>query len=370
MVGTLTQENNMTQQQPKIVKFPSIEQLRTVAHNAAHHAMYVGKDEAGEPVFDRSLPAPTLKFQGTVKLHGTNAGLGINTDGTVWTQSREHIITPMSDNAGFSIYILTNNGVYTDLLNAATYIKPIQTGEVMMVFGEWCGGNIQKGIAITQLPKMFVVFGVALVNTAGEKVWFTSDEVTQLVTPFTSFIDNLYHIYQFPHFEIEIDFNRVHDIQNKLIEMTIAVEDECPVGKQLGGNMEVNSVGEGIVWRCVTAGFENSGYWFKVKGEKHSAKSKVITLNPIDAERVDAIRDLAIVLTPPWRLEQMLQQTFDTLNGGLVDIKGTGDFVKAVMTDVLKECIIEIAESGFTAKDLGKSVGKISRDYLLAQLKF
>jgi hypothetical protein len=65
----------------------------------------------------------------------------------------------------------------------------------------------------------------------------------------------------------------------------------------------------------------------------------------------------------------MMQQTFDTLNGGLLDIKKMGDFIKAVMADVLKEDLDIIAASGFTTKDITGSIGNIARKYLMTQLK-
>ena len=141
--------------------------------------------------------------------------------------------------------------------------------------------------------------------------------------------------------------------------MTLAVEEQCPVGKQLGA--------EGIVWKCITVGYENSGFWFKVKGEKHS-KTKVKKLATVDVEKINNIKLLAEKLTPTWRLEQMCSKTFDTLNGGKLDIKGMGEFIKNTMTDILKEEIDTVAASGFTTKDITGSIAAICRAYLTEQL--
>ena len=70
-------------------KFPSIEQFRTVIK-------YVNKYLPG---------VTTLKYKGTVKLHGTNAAIGVLKDGTVYFQSRNSIITPENDNAGFATFM-------------------------------------------------------------------------------------------------------------------------------------------------------------------------------------------------------------------------------------------------------------------------
>jgi len=107
--------------------------------------------------------------------------------------------------------------------------------------------------------------------------------------------------------------------------VTLSVESECPVAKQLGATADRGSIiGEGIVWRCVTAGYTGSQYWFKVKGVKHSA-TRVKTLVAVDVERINNIQELAASLTPEWRLSQMVQETFDTLNGGLIHIRGMSD---------------------------------------------
>lgn len=245
----------------------------------------------------------------------------------------------------------------------------------MLIFGEWCGGNIQKNIAISQFSKMFVIFGMARVDAEGEKEWFTPGEIQAVFGRTVDFMNdgtptNLYTIYQFPTYEVEIDFNRPHDLQNKLVDLTIEVETECPVGKALGATPEKGPIiGEGIVWKCITPGYEDSGNWFKVKGEKHAAKSKVLKLSTVDVERQDAINALAVQVTPEWRLEQMMQQTFDTLNGGLLDIKKMGEYIHAVMTDVLKEDIDLIAACGFTTKEVTSPIGNIARKYLMTQLK-
>lgn len=359
----------------QLIKFPSIEQFRNIVHNVTSRAQWVGKDANGDSVYDTSKPLPKLQFRGTVKLHGTNAAIAQDVEGTVWCQSRTNVITPQSDNAGFAMFEHLNHSMFTTMFEQARLCKQISGEQAIVIFGEWCGSGIQKGIGLTQLPKMFVIFGIARVDGEGEREWFTPDEV-RIVYERTqdhssAFPSNVHYIYQFPTYLVEIDFARPQDIQQLLSDLTIAVEDECPVAKQLGATPENGAmVGEGIVWQCVNAGYENSGYWFKVKGEKHAPKSKMKTFNPVDAERVDAINDLAAQVTPEWRLEQMLQETFNTLNGGLLDIKRMGDYIKAVMQDIVKEDLDIIAASGFTMKEVNGSISKIARDFMLKQMEF
>ena len=356
-----------------MIKWPSIEQYRNVVRNVSQRARYKGTDDAGEAIFDPFIKLPTLKFEGTVKLHGTNASVAMSKDGVMWCQSRENIITPEKDNAGFAMFVKSQEDAFNDFLVTAASIAKA-TDEDVVVWGEWCGGSIQKGISISQLPKMFVIFGIALVDIDGEKTYLTKQQVIDTCDGGREYVkrvdgtcptsSGIYCIYDFPTYSVEIDFEQPHEYQNGLNEITERVEKECPVGKAFG----VSGIGEGVVWRCVEEGWEDSGYWFKVKGEAHS-KSKVKTLATVDVERINDINELAAKLAHDGRLAQGIQAVFDTLNGGEPDIKRTGEFIKWVMSDIFKEEIDTIAASGYTGKELNGQVSKLARDYLMKQLE-
>lgn len=54
----------------RLIKFPSIDQFSTVATNINRHFNFVGLDENGDAIYDKTLQKPKLKFKGRVKLHG------------------------------------------------------------------------------------------------------------------------------------------------------------------------------------------------------------------------------------------------------------------------------------------------------------
>jgi hypothetical protein len=89
----------------KMIKFPSIEQFRSVVATVLRQFNFVGLDENGDAIYDTTKPKPTLTFKGTVKLHGTNAAVCWNASSGMWAQSRENIITPEKDNAGFAFFV-------------------------------------------------------------------------------------------------------------------------------------------------------------------------------------------------------------------------------------------------------------------------
>lgn len=340
----------------KLIKFPSIGQYRNTVYNVMHKAQFVKFGEDGEPVINKFAKMPKLSFEGTVKIHGTNGSIVVSKE--TYTQSRRNIITPEKDNAGFSAFIYKKHSFFNNLA------KKIKTSEPNIIFyGEFCGKGIQKGVAVSELQKFFVIFSVVLADENGiYKKILSKDEVKDLFK--NNEETGIYTSYDFETYQIEIDFENPAESQNKLNEITNLVEKCCPVGKSFG----VDGVGEGVVWRCTTPGYEESAFWFKVKGEKHS-KSKVKTLARVDTERVNSIKKLAGILANNERLEQMHQEVFDTLNGGTTDIKKMGSFIKSVMTDIFKEEIDLIAENGFTGKELSAPVARICREFIMKKLK-
>ena len=82
-------------------KFPSIEQFNNAVKSLKIYQKYVNRTN-GETQ-DKTL---SVKFIGTVKLHGSNAGVVLNfdseTDFTYYPQSRSRVISIESDNLDFS----------------------------------------------------------------------------------------------------------------------------------------------------------------------------------------------------------------------------------------------------------------------------
>ena len=194
-------------------KYPSIEQFRSVVRTVKTQHDYQGKDENGEAIYQHLSNYPTLKFQGTVKLHGTNASVVKYKDGRLEYQSRERVLSLEQDNANFMMSMMPKN---LDFL-----FSDIKFEDYCAVYGEWCGGNIQKGVAINGLPKMFIIFGIKV-----------DDEWVELPSWKHDNENGIYNILQFPTFDVDIDFNNPELIQNKLLEDTLAVDVEALAGIQ------------------------------------------------------------------------------------------------------------------------------------------
>lgn len=319
----------------KFIKFPKIGQFRDVVKQVKDQTHWAGKDENGDPIFDRTRKCPTLTFNGTVKLHGTNAAIVRNKDGSIHFQSREHIITPTSDNAGFALWAST---IDWDFFINCYFPKSSEVA----IFGEWCGSNIQKGVALNQLSKRFVIFKVMVDGT-----WFKNSE-------FCWPEKNIFHISKFPTWSIDIDFENPGNSQSVLTTITEQVESECPFAKYFG----VSGIGEGVVWTAT----ENPSLVFKVKGEKHSA-SKVKTLAAVDPEKASSLTEFIENTVTENRLLQGLENIDE------ISVKNTGNFIKWVYNDILVEEASSIIASMLEPKEISKEVANKAKAWFFKRIE-
>lgn len=312
-------------------KYPSIEQFRNVIRAVKTNHDYQGKDENNESIYQHTSPYPTLTFNGTVKIHGTNAGIIRYKDGTTKYQSRERQLELTSDNAHFMLYM---SNVDLEFL-----FKDIEFNEYIAVYGEWAGKGIQKNVAVSELPQMFVIFGWKI-----DDVWVNN--ITRHNNEY-----GIWDIRQFPTYQVTVDFNNPELSQNEIVDLTIAVENECPVGKQMG----VSGIGEGIVF---STEYNNRRYVFKSVGKKHSSSNRT-TLAAVDVDELNNINEfVTYALT-----ENRLNQGIDLLksNGIEVSEKTTGAFLKWVAGDIIKEETDTIVQNGLDVKKIMKVVSNKAR---------
>jgi hypothetical protein len=345
----------------RFIKFPSIEQYRNIVKAVQHGAAYVGEDENGNPIYDRTLEKPTLKFTGTVKMHGTNAGVTFNkATKDIYAQSRNNIITPEKDNAGFAFFVKSKEDDFNEIFSEVV-MSLNRFGldyDYITLFGEWCGKGIQKGVALNELERMFVVFDVkfSTINEDGELEgrWMDPVFVVQIIKSGAA-PPKILHSMNFKTYYMAIDFNRPELSQNQLGEFTEEVEKECPVASKMG----VQGIGEGIVYRHQDE--KGNVLRFKVKGNKHSS-SKVKTLAAVDVEKIATVDKFVEYAVTTSRLEQAIKEVFGDEE---IDIKRMSDFLRWIMNDIIKEETDALIENNLTPKDVGKSVSDASRRWFM-----
>lgn len=307
-----------------MIKFPSIEQFRNVIREVRSNHDFQGKAEDGSAIYNHISPYPIIDFRGTVKLHGTNAGI-VKYKDRIEYQSRERVLSLQQDNSVFMLSMMGKN-LDTMFGRMATEFE-----DHIAVFGEWCGKGIQKGVGISELPRMFVIFAVRVDGAWVSPDYFNDNE------------QGIYNITQFPTYDLRIDFNNPEEAQNTLVSITDKVEAECPVAKCFG----ISGIGEGVVW---SSKYEDHFYQFKVKGEKHSS-SKVKTLASVDVEQIQNINDFVDAVLTPSRLDQGISWLKE--NGKPVDQSSTGDYLRWIIGDVLKEEQDTIVANQLDPKKIG-----------------
>ncbi len=335
----------------KMIKFPDIGQFRQVVRDVLHQARFAGLDTNGEAVYDSFAPVPTIVCHGTVKLHGTNAGVTLDrATGEIWAQSRENVITPEKDNAGFAFFVESNKVQFIELFSQLKLQLDRDDDSYITIYGEWCGGNIQKGVAIANMDKSFFIFGVKVSPKNDEKPAYWIDH-SYLRSP----ENKIYNIENFTTFDVIVDFNKPELSQNQFIDIVAAVEAECPVGKAFGHS----GIGEGVVFTCV---YKGNTLRFKCKGEKHSA-SKVKTVAEVDVEKISSCRAFAEYCVTESRVSQACEKIFGI--GVTPDIKLTGQVIGWVMKDILKEEMDTLLENKLEPKDVNSYVASKTRELFM-----
>lgn len=344
----------------RMVKFPSIEAFNTTVKNLRMHFQYAGKDEDGKAIYDSSRTLPALTFRGETKLHGTNGAVCFDTrTNEFYAQSRERILSMESDNAGFNFFVQANKTTFMNMITE--YFKGDLPEGIISIYGEWAGPGIQKGVAISQIPlKSFFIFGLKVStfpdgdDAEPTVYWLDHTAQTERIGGSEIILKNnlmsIYNMDQFQTWSIEVDLNRPELIVNELIQLTEHVEAECPVGRFFG----ISGTGEGIVWSTNLG--QNDVIRFKVKGEKHSS-SKVKTIAAVDVEKMNNIHEFAEYAVTENRLNQGIEQVFTQYNK-VPTVEDTGLFVKWISSDVIKEEMQVMQESGLEPKVVMGAVSK------------
>jgi len=336
---------------PKLIKMPSIAQFNQVIKDIQHDARYAGQDVNDEPIYNRNAKLPTVIFFGSVKLHGTNASICYDGE-NLWAQSKGSVLTIESDNYGFASFVEMNKEYLTSELKIMRDTFNLQK---VCVYGEWAGKGIQKGVAISEINKTFFAFGIKFLRLNSEV--FEWVQKPSVVLKHFSDGNRIRSIFEFDTYYVEIDINNPKAMQNDMIKITDGIDKMCPVARDLGHIGH----GEGVVW---VGWYNDNKYNFKIKGLSH-ANSNVKTLKPVDEEKENAKIAFANYATPAWRLEQMYKETFGEGQG---DIKRTGEFLKAVVSDVMKEELLNMSEANLEPKEVNGMISKIARTWFMEQL--
>jgi hypothetical protein len=179
-----------------------------------------------------------IGFSGTVKIHGTNISLVFTSSSPPQVQSRTCVITPESDNGyGAAAWLFP----HIQMIHSTTNTIIGREYKELMVAGEFAGKGINPEQATTSpLEKFYAILAIRVDGIwQDRKVWHNIR-----FSPSA----RIFNIYEFKTFSVVINFNEERTIGGgKMVsELSLEVENECPVALQLGGIK--GGLGEGIVW--------------------------------------------------------------------------------------------------------------------------
>lgn len=311
---------------PPFQKWTSIELLHNVRHN-----------------LDILEPKIKITYCAKVKLHGTNAGVQVTTDGRVVAQKRSEIISPKTDNAGFATWVEAN----------VDYFSGLKTTENITIFGEWCGSGVQTGVAISKLDrKIFAIFAIQFGDdiTTSRKLEIRPNKIRE-------FLPEHQDIFIIPFYgePVIIDFGDREQINSAAETINRMVEEVEKLDPWVKDTFGIEGIGEGLVMYPETdklvARDSYTQYLFKAKGLKHQAvkSKKAVSIEP---EKVKTIEEFVDLFATESRLEQGLTEA---CNGDL-DMKKMGDFLKWFAHDVQKESTAELEAAGLTWKEVSKYI--------------
>jgi hypothetical protein len=295
-------------------------------------------------------PRPVVEYRAKVKLHGANCAVQITSDAVV-AQSRTQLLAPEADYKGFASWVHSNRSWFASL----------EPG--IVVFGEWCGPGVEKGMAISSAPtRHFVVFAIQ----AGEQI-LVEPEVLRAKLSSQGVPSDL-HVLPWEGASVLVDFGSRESLERTAAELNhrvAAVEQEDPWVKQQFG---ISGLGEGLVLYPVSVNSapaaldkeELAVLMFKAKGEKHrTAGTK--TAVAVDAAVVASVQDFVALMVTDARLNQGVE----TACGGERNPRHTAAFIAWLAADVRKESVAELEASGLAWSQVDRVVQAAARSWFL-----
>lgn len=266
------------------------------------------------------------------KLHGTNGSIQIK-DGILQCRSKNRILTPESDHMDFTKTMLAIQDQWRAYATASWGGRPIT------VYGEWAGPGVQQSDAVSLIDrKTFFVFAVY-------------DHVEGVFTDQLHVMDHIDsdRVYEIPIIRKHtLNFNCTKPVQwfvDIINEEVEAMEEQDHFIKAA---FDVDGVGEGVVGSPAWA--PSHTYWaehtFKAKTEAHRVKK---TKAPASVK--EPLPQEAFAFAETYVTEARMKQAMGELQIHHPLMSHTGDIIKWMNTDIIKESLDDVSDMGI---DYGK----------------
>jgi len=319
-------------------------------------------------------PPLTLSLVGTTKLHGTHAdivltsSLSSSTEIRLQSRNQTSLAPGKNDNSGFAAFALPLRAQILELgrrivaryeaLNPGVVVE-ISEESPLVIAGEWCGKGIQKGVALTQLERCFVI--VSLWVNGG---WVLDENYKGVCDEAVG----VYNISRAGYFHFSFDLEDADGSERAVQALADKVERACPFARTFG----IEGMGEGIVWKAREY-CGDPAFWFKTKGDALAvSQSNKVPPSAVAMENRHRAENFAKAVVTENRLMQGWEYMGEM--GMERGLKGMGGFLGWVVQDclaeeegemrkvgisktVLKPAIVGIAKGWFERKVAGEARG-------------
>ena len=148
----------------KFKAYHKIKQFKDVVRDIRFQANFKGMDDNNQPIYEESKK-PEVVFIGTVKLHGTNAQVAF--DGKELLAGKRGSLIgkdALQEHFGFNQFVQVTHKNYLKELMSELHSKHCKEGQQIILYGEFAGNGIQKGVGISELSKAFYIFDKFWIN--------------------------------------------------------------------------------------------------------------------------------------------------------------------------------------------------------------
>ncbi|KAI4195915.1 MAG: hypothetical protein LQ350_006899 [Teloschistes chrysophthalmus] len=292
--------------------------------------------------FNCTLPSTrTVPLIGSVKLHGTHADWVVSSDDTIRVQSRNVLdLSSTNDPYGLFAFATPIRAVILrlrdDILRRYTKLNPEVSPDPkhsVIVAGEWSGRGVQKGVAVSQLPRHFVIISIYVNDT-----WVPESQYADLHDE----AHGIYNIGMTGFYRLDLNLDNIDDSEAAIQALVADVERLCPYGLMRG----VTDKGEGIVWKPLDYA-SRPELWFKYRGDSravsHSWKLPATAVAVAKPQRED---NFVTAVVTAQRLEQGWEYLKET--GLPRNEAGVGKFLAWITNDIFTEEIREMKEKNIS----------------------
>ncbi len=337
---------------PSLIRWPSIELLHQLRRLVLERHSLNPEAFTLDPVSYRSK----------VKLHGTCASIVLCPDGTIYAQGKKRLLSKDKDNAGFAAWVDQNKAMLRQLG---------QPNETSVIFGEWCGPDVQTGVAVSRVTRR-LFFPFAIMRFVENVLDATVDIEPSRIS---AFLPEHPDIYVLPwHSEpLELDFSDMKKLEasaESINAMVESIELRDPFVYEVFG---IEGPGEGVVMyplldpsdqpadfvRCTSLLFKAKGAQHRVRKQKKAAMAA-----PKLPQSVEAFVEMYATSA---RFAQAASEVEASVPGGKFRSERMGTFLDWLRKDVQKEGGVDLQSAGLKFKDVQAEITNKAKAWYLSR---